>query len=93
VLIKLTRAARNLTLQVQDDGVGLEAASAESRRRGSGLRNLRERAQMTGGTFSVTGARSRGTLAQMSWSLAGGERRSAALRAQARPSSRPSRGK
>jgi two-component system NarL family sensor kinase len=72
-LIKLSLADRNLLLQVQDDGVGLESATAESRRRGSGLRNLRERAQMTGGQFTVSRAPGRGTLAQLSWRLAGSD--------------------
>jgi len=56
-----------LMLQVRDNGVGLESASAEARRHGSGLRNLRERAHMTGGEFNVTRAPGRGTLAQLSW--------------------------
>ncbi len=76
--IKLSRIDHHLLLQVQDDGVGLEEASAESRRRGSGLRNLRERAQMTGGQFTVTGAPGQGTLARMSWPLANGGRSGAA---------------
>jgi len=73
VRVRLTLEGRLLELQVQDNGVGTEGASAESRRRGSGLRNLRERAQMTGGEFTLTRAPRRGTLAQMSWSLAAGE--------------------
>ena len=51
------------------DGVGLEKATDESRRHGLGLRNLRERAQMTGGKFSITRAPGHGTLAQLSWQL------------------------
>ena len=67
VLVKLSLEDNVLMLQVRDNGVGLESASAEARRHGSGLRNLRERAHMTGGEFNVTRAPGRGTLAQLSW--------------------------
>jgi signal transduction histidine kinase len=69
VQIILSREDNVLTLQVSDNGVGLDMATAESRRLGSGLRNLRERAQMTGGQFSVTKATGGGTLAQLLWQL------------------------
>jgi signal transduction histidine kinase len=73
VQINLALEDRELSLQVRDDGIGPEMATAESRRDGSGLRNLRERAQMTGGQFSVTRAPGRGTLAQLSWQLGDSE--------------------
>ena len=69
VLVKLSLDDNVLVLQVRDNGVGPELASADSRRHGSGLRNLRERAHMTGGGFSITRAPGRGTLAQLSWQL------------------------
>ena len=68
-IVKLTLEDTVLALEVRDNGVGLENATAESRRHGSGLRNLRERAQMTGGQFNITRAPGRGTLAQLSWRL------------------------
>jgi two-component system NarL family sensor kinase len=77
VLVGLSLEDNMLMLQVRDNGVGLDSASAESRRHGSGLRNLRERAQMTGGEFSVTRAPGRGTLAQLNWRLDKAEKRSA----------------
>jgi signal transduction histidine kinase len=77
VLVGLSLEDNVLMLQVRDNGVGLDSASAESRRHGSGLRNLRERAQMTGGEFSVTRAPGRGTLAQLNWRLDKAEKRSA----------------
>ena len=76
VLVKLSLDDNVLVLQVRDNGVGPELASAESRRHGSGLRNLRERAHMTGGGFSITRAPGRGTLAQLSWRLDKPERSS-----------------
>jgi signal transduction histidine kinase len=74
VLVKLWLEDGVLMLQVRDNGVGLDNATAESRRHGSGLRNLRERAQMTGGGFTITRAPGRGTLAQLSWRLEDAER-------------------
>jgi two-component system, NarL family, sensor kinase len=69
VQIELSREVNALALQVRDNGVGVDTATAESRRVGSGLRNLRERAEMTGGQFSVTRATGGGTLAQLLWQL------------------------
>jgi signal transduction histidine kinase len=76
-LVKLSLEDNVLVLEVRDNGVGFDTATAESRRHGSGLRNLRERAQMTGGQFSITRAPGRGTLAQLIWRLDAEERRDA----------------
>jgi signal transduction histidine kinase len=84
VQVKLSLEDRELLLQVRDNGVGLEMSTVESRRHGSGLRNLRERAQMTGGQFSVTRAPGSGTLAQLSWRLERSELPHAAGAARAR---------
>ena len=81
VEVELSRLDDVLLLQVSDNGVGLDGASAESRRRGSGLRNLRERAQMTGGQFSVGQSVAGGTQAQLRWRLDGEERLTTAGRA------------
>jgi signal transduction histidine kinase len=75
VWVLLAREDDVLTLQVRDNGVGLDQATPESRRHGSGLRNLRERAQMTGGQFSCTAAPGSGTLAQLTWNLGDTERK------------------
>jgi two-component system NarL family sensor kinase len=80
VWVLLAREDDVLTLQVRDNGVGLDRATPESRRHGSGLRNLRERAQMTGGQFSCMPAPGAGTLAQLTWKLGETE-----LRALAEP--------
>lgn len=76
VRVSLSLEGHELLLQVGDNGVGIEVATAESRRQGSGLRNLRERAQMTGGHFSVTRAPGHGTMAQLSWRLDKADRQS-----------------
>jgi len=74
VAVKLTLEKRKLVLEVRDNGVGLGHVTPELRRHGSGLRNLRERAQMTGGHFSISPAPGSGTLAQLSWPLGNGDR-------------------
>jgi signal transduction histidine kinase len=74
VVVKLSMEDNALLLEVRDNGVGLEKATPESRRHGSGLRNLRERAQMTGGQFNIVQAPGRGTLAQLSWRLEDADR-------------------
>jgi signal transduction histidine kinase len=81
VRIELMREDNELVLQVSDDGIGLDTAPAESRRQGSGLRNLRERAQMTGGRFSITRPPLGGTQAQLRWQLEGEDRGQAVGRA------------
>ena len=77
VAVKLAVEGGTLALQVRDNGVGLGKATAESRRHGSGLRNLRERAQMTGGQFSIGPAPGRGTLATLNWRLGNEEHQTA----------------
>jgi signal transduction histidine kinase len=60
-----------LSLLVRDDGVGLpERVDDPTRRGGSGIRNLRERAEMTGGVFAVTAAFDGGTAVRITWALA-----------------------
>ena len=69
VIVRLTLDEFHILLDVRDNGVGYAKATPDSRRHGSGLRNLRERAQMTGGQFSISQAPGGGTLAQLSWPL------------------------
>jgi signal transduction histidine kinase len=71
VSIFLSRDSANITLTVWDDGIGMpQPDSSGSFGRGHGIRNLRERAQMTGGRMTLgTDSRS-GTRAQMHWPMA-----------------------
>jgi signal transduction histidine kinase len=75
VLVSLTRTSEQLVLEVLDDGVGLEAAvSSASMRSGRGMRNLRERAEMTGGQlFLQPGTGGVGTRARIEWTFGTGE--------------------
>ena len=59
-----------LSLEVRDDGVGISAeAESPARLAGSGIRNLRERAEMTAGQFSLSSPEGGGTSARIVWPL------------------------
>jgi signal transduction histidine kinase len=75
VVVSLSRTAQQLVLEVTDDGVGLEAsASSASMRAGRGVRNLTERAEMTGGQMRLMpGTDGVGTQARIEWQLGPGE--------------------
>jgi signal transduction histidine kinase len=75
VKVALSRTDEQLVLEVADDGVGLDASgSTASMRSGRGMRNLRERAEMTGGQMAVTaGAGGVGTRARIEWTFGTGE--------------------
>ena len=69
-LVSLLRAGGALVLEVADDGIGFQpavpGASPASR---LGLRGMRERAERTGGHFSVESHRDRGSVIRISWPL------------------------
>jgi signal transduction histidine kinase len=70
VSVTLSRDPNRVTLIVCDDGIGLPQANASgSFGRGHGIRNLRERAQMTGGKLTLTGDQGSGTIARLDWVL------------------------
>jgi signal transduction histidine kinase len=75
VAVSLSRTAQQLVLEVTDDGVGVEAStSSASMRAGRGVRNLTERAEMTGGQMRLTpGTDGVGTQARIEWQLTPGE--------------------
>jgi len=71
VVVSLSRAQGQLILEVEDDGVGIHRTNPDvGSRTGRGLRNLRERASMTGGEF-IVGNRpgGGGTRARVEWQL------------------------
>jgi signal transduction histidine kinase len=75
VLVSLSRRVDRLVLEVNDDGVGLwKVAPATALRSGRGIHNLRERAEMTGGQFTLSsGEAGAGSHARIEWRLAAGE--------------------
>src|SRR6516164_3869454 len=73
VLVSLSRRVDRLVLEVNDDGIGLGSGGATARAFGSGrgIHNLRERAEMTGGQFTLSAADSgTGSHARIEWHLA-----------------------
>jgi signal transduction histidine kinase len=72
VVVSLARSTDQLWLEVTDDGVGLpESVAGTSMRLGNGMRNLQERAAMTGGRLRLQPAAGGvGTQARIEWKLA-----------------------
>jgi signal transduction histidine kinase len=60
VAVTLEHLDSDLVLEVRDDGVGIRAGDASSVR-SIGLAGMRERAQLVGGGFSISGAAGAGT--------------------------------
>lgn len=74
VTVTLVRDANTVSLAVCDDGEGLPAVgSSKSFGWGHGIRNLRERTQMTGGRLILSSEPGRGTRARLDWILATGD--------------------
>lgn len=72
--VSLRLDGERVVLEVRDDGVGLlGSAHAPVRGEGQGMRNLRERAQLSGGTFELADVPTGGAVARMDWVLAPGE--------------------
>jgi signal transduction histidine kinase len=70
IFLVLRREPNLLVLEVRDDGVGIAARPADAPpQRGHGLRNLRERAEMSGGLFALLPGRVRGTVARIKWPI------------------------
>jgi signal transduction histidine kinase len=57
-VVRLTRKGTTAVLTIQDDGVGFDV---RGRSAGSGLRNMRERAEAMGGTLRITSKAEKGT--------------------------------
>ena len=75
VEVSLSRRGDRIVLEVSDDGVGLgKAAPVTALRSGRGIHNLRERAEMTGGQFTISSGESgTGSHACIEWRLAAAE--------------------
>ena len=67
-LVSLSRLGTALTLEIRDDGIGFDA-EAKSNVQRLGIVGMRERATMTGGTFSVVTGTGIGTTIRASWLL------------------------
>jgi signal transduction histidine kinase len=68
--VLLKREGSLLSLEVRDDGSGMpDDAEDPAHLHGSGIRNLRERAEMTGGQFSLSSLPARGTSVRIDWQI------------------------
>lgn len=75
VVVTLARVPEGLILEVVDDGVGIAAAGLTApAKSGRGIRNLRERAEMTGGQLSLLPCeQGGGTRVRVEWRLVPGD--------------------
>jgi len=70
-LVLLEREGSLLSLEVRDDGIGMpDDVQDPAQLHGSGIRNIRERAEMTGGQFELSSLPGRGTSVRIVWQVA-----------------------
>jgi signal transduction histidine kinase len=78
--VVLKREGSVLSLEVRDDGIGLpDSINDTGRLHGSGIRNLRERAEMTGGQLKLSDPSSAGASARIVWALSPHDLKDAAI--------------
>ena len=61
-----------IELVIEDNGLGFDlkkALSLDSGRRGLGLASMKERIELSGGSFAIDSAQGRGTIVRASWTL------------------------
>lgn len=71
--LSLRKAAGRIKLRIQDNGQGFDpqkVPTGEDGKRGLGLTSMRERAELSGGSFHIESAMGKGTAVQVSWPLA-----------------------
>jgi signal transduction histidine kinase len=68
VQLALQKAKQRLELTIQDNGRGYRP---DETMKGFGLSTMRERAELSGGTFSVQSTEGKGTIVRASWPLGG----------------------
>ena len=74
VWLSFRKLGDKLELVLQDNGRGFDqekAHSQESTRRGLGLSSMRERIELSEGSFSIESTEGRGTIVRASWPLRG----------------------
>ena len=70
VRVKLSRKKDCVTLSIEDDGEGFDLkkqATVKSPISGMGLASMKERAELSGGSFKVVSSKGKGTTVQASW--------------------------
>jgi signal transduction histidine kinase len=74
VCVSLRLDDGRVLLEVRDDGVGPQGSAHTTKAgEGQGMRNLRERAQSSGGTFELVAGSPHGAVARIGWILSPGE--------------------
>jgi PAS domain S-box-containing protein len=72
VRLCLTRQDDTIELSIEDDGIGFDigaALSREASERGFGLRSMRERVELSGGSFALESTRGTGTAIRAAWPI------------------------
>jgi signal transduction histidine kinase len=72
VHISLRRTEESLELAVEDNGRGFDPTSLRHRGKlatGMGLGSMKERAELSGGSFAISSKKGEGTVVQASWPL------------------------
>ena len=72
VLLSLRKAKRKIELVIRDNGQGFDLEEAYSRKgttKGLGLSSMRERIELSGGSFSIESSKGSGTVIQATWLL------------------------
>jgi len=70
VRLALAEKKKRLTLTVEDDGVEFDGKQISERpisTRGMGLSSMKDRAELLGGTFSITSRKGKGTRIEATW--------------------------
>jgi signal transduction histidine kinase len=78
VHLRLAKTEESIELAVEDNGKGFEveeALAVPTSERGFGLGSMRERTELSGGTFVIDSVKAKGTTVRASWPYKGHERR------------------
>jgi signal transduction histidine kinase len=67
VNLSLVRGEKGIDLMVRDGGIGFDVQAARKGQSGMGLVSMRERAELTGGTFSIESVPGEGTVVKVCW--------------------------
>jgi signal transduction histidine kinase len=72
VRLSLRKTDGTIELVIEDNGLGFDledALSVDSDRRGLGLASMKERTELSGGSFAIDSAKGTGTIVRASWPL------------------------
>ncbi len=70
VRLSLSKTGRTVELAIGDNGVGFdvrEALTVEAVRRGLGLSSMKERSELSGGSFAIESVKGKGTIVRALW--------------------------